>query len=165
MIRRRIAVSAMLAIFAIPLAASAGGWALASFDDVPSGFEAGANYDLEYTILQHGETPVDVGASQVRLVDPIGKAVVFDATPAGEPGRYAVSIEFASAGTWEWEVTMGMFGAHPMGSIHVTPAAPTSSGIAPALRWLLPAALVVVSALLAAQAVIVWKSRRTLRAD
>ncbi len=69
MVRYRIALVAILAVMTIPMTAFAGGWAIASFDEVPGDFQAGATYDLEYTILQHGETPVDVGNSQVRIVD------------------------------------------------------------------------------------------------
>ena len=128
MVRYRIALVGMLAVLAIPLAALAGGWAIASFDDVPGGFQAGATYDLEYTILQHGETPVDVGQSQVRILDANGTVTAFDAAPAGETGRYSVSITFPESGTWQWEVTLGDFASHPMGTVEVTPAANAAAG-------------------------------------
>jgi len=160
MVRYRIALVGMLAVLAIPLAASAGGWAIASFDEVPGGFQAGVTYDLEYTILQHGVSPVDVGNSQVRILDADGTVSAFDAAAAGETGRYSVSITFPESGTWQWEVTLGDFASQPMGTVEVTPAmnAPGTSGSW--LRWLLPLALVLVIGLVAIQVADLARTRR-----
>jgi len=151
----------MLAVLAIPLAVSAGGWAMASFDEVPDGFQAGVTYDLEYTILQHGVTPVDVGGSQVRMVDASGVVTAFDATPTGETGRYSVSITFPESGTWQWEVTMEDFAPHQMGTVEVTPATNAISTSGSWLRWSLPLALVLVIGLVAIQIAELQKTRRS----
>jgi hypothetical protein len=161
MARFRIAVVGILAVLAIPLAASAGGWALASFDEVPGGFQAGVTYDLEYTILQHGVTPVDVGNSQVRIVGADGSVSAFDATPTGETGRYSVSITFPASGTWHWEVDMGDFGPHQMGAVEVAPAMNAAAASGSWLRWLLPLALVLVIGLVAIQVAEVTRTRRS----
>ena len=168
MARYRVALIGMLAVLAVPLAASAGGWAIASFDEVPGGFQAGVTYDLEYTILQHGLTPVDVGDSQVRLVDADGAVTAFDATPTGETGRYLVSITFPDSGAWQWEVTMGDFASHKIGTVEVTPE--TNAMVASGwwLRWMLPLALVLVIGLVAIQIAGLQKARRSrfsLRAE
>ena len=168
MVRYRVALVGMLAVLAIPLAASAGGWAIASFDEVPGSFEAGVTYDLEYTILQHGVSPVDVGNSQVRIFAGDGAVTVFDATPAGETGRYSVSITFPDSGTWQWEVTLGDFASHPMGTVEVTPAMNATGTSGSWLRWLLPLALVLVIGLVAVQVAELAKTRRSsppLRAE
>jgi hypothetical protein len=168
MVRYKVALVGMLAVLAIPVAASAGGWAIASFDEVPGGFQAGATYDLDYTVLQHGVTPVDVGQSQVRILDADGTVTAFDATPAGETGRYSVSITFPESGTWQWEVTLGDFASHPMGTVEVTPAANAAAASGSMLRWLLPLALVLVVGLVAIQVGQLARTRRSsspLRAE
>jgi hypothetical protein len=161
MARFRFAFIAMVAVAAIPMAAHAGGWAMASFDEVPGEFQAGSTYDLDYTILQHGRTPVDVGSSQVRIIDSSGAAISFDGVPSGQPGRYSVSITFPDAGTWQWEVTMGRFASHPMGTTEVATAAIGSVETGSVLRWLLPAALLLVIGLVATQVAGLVSVRRT----
>ena len=130
--------------------------------------QAGSTYDLEYTILQHGETPVDVGRSQVRIVDSQGGVTAFDAVAGSDSGRYSVSITFPESGTWHWEVSMGDFGTHQLGSIDVAAAA--IGGVAPSsmLRWLMPAALALVLGLVGIQLAQLARKRRSgqpLRAD
>jgi hypothetical protein len=162
MARYRIALAAMLALMAIPMAALAGSWAMASFDQVPGEFEAGSTYDLQYTILQHGETPFDVGDSQVLIVDSAGSITAFDAVPLGQPGRYSVSITFPEAGSWDWTVTMGPFASHPMGTIDVREAAiQTGGAVGSLLRWMLPVALLLVIGLIATQVAELANGRRT----
>jgi len=160
MARYRIAFAAMLALTAIPLAALAGGWAMASFDQVPAEFEAGSTYELEYTILQHGETPVDVGNSQVVIVDATGSKTAFDAVALGQPGRYSVSIAFPEAGSWDWEVTMGPFASHQMGTIDVRKAPIESAGAESLTRWMLPVALLLVIGLMGIQVAELANGRR-----
>jgi hypothetical protein len=157
----------MVAVLLLPGTALAGGWAVTSFDQLPDEFQAGADYDLTYTILQHGQTPVDVGPSQVVITAGNGQKTTFEATPltAEGPGRYAVSITFPESGTWTWEVRQGSFEPHEMGAIEVTSLAATTT---PALRVVLPIALGLVIALIAVQIVALSKSRRLrspVRAD
>jgi hypothetical protein len=160
MARYRIALVAMLALVAIPMAALAGGWAMASFDQVPGEFQAGSTYDLQYTILQHGETPVDVGDSQVVIIDATGSKTVFDAVAQGQPGRYSVAITFPESGAWFWEVTMGPFASHQMGTINVLEATIESGGSGSLARWVLPVALLLVIGLIATQVAELAKGRR-----
>ena len=161
MARYRIAVVATLALMAVPMVAFAGGWAIASFDEVPGEFQAGVTYDLEYTVLQHGETPVDVGSSEVRIVDSNGTVTEFDAVAAGQPGQYTVAVTFPESGTWQWEVTLGAFAAQEMGTVEVAAAALGAAASGSTLRWLLPAALILVIGLIAVQVADLAKTRRT----
>ena len=163
MARYRIALVVMLAVTATPLAALAGSWAMASFDQVPGEFEAGSTYDLQYTILQHGETPVDVGASQVLIVDSAGAITAFDAVRLGQPGRYSVSMTFPQSGAWGWEVTMGPFGSHQMGTVDVQEASIESSGAGSLVRWMLPVALMLVMGLIGVQLAGLASGRRPAR--
>jgi len=134
---------------------------MASFDQVPAEFEAGATYDLQYTILQHGETPVDVGDSQVLIVDSTGSITAFDAVALRQPGRYSVSITFPESGSWDWEVTMGPFASQQMGTIDVQEATIESGGVGSLVRWMLPVALLLVIGLMAIQVAELGKGRRT----
>jgi hypothetical protein len=161
MARYRIAFVAMLALMAIPMVAFGGGWAIASFDEIPGEFSAGTTYDLEYTVLQHGKTPVDVGSSQVRMIDSNGTVTELDAVATGQPGRYAVAVTFPESGTWQWEVDLGVFGPQEMGTVEVSTAAIAPVAVGSILRWVLPAALTIVMGLVAVQVAEVAKSRRT----
>lgn len=164
-----LAVIAFLTVMAYPLLAQAGGWALASFDELPTDFEAGRSYDLSYTILQHGSTPVDVGTSVVRITDSQGSVTEFEATGTGDVGRYLVTVTFPTAGSFHWEVTQGDFESHQLGTVNVTGAVAAVAGSAGILRWLLPAALVLVIGLIVVQVATIVRNRRVpagpVRAD
>lgn len=158
--RKLVVVCAFLALMAIPALAQAGGWAIASFDSLPADFEAGESYDLTYTILQHGKTPVDVGTSVVRIRDSLGAVTEFEAVPIGEVGRYSVAVTFPAAGSFLWEVTQGDFEAHQLGTIEVSAAAVAVVASGGILRWLLPTLLVLVMGLTATQVVSIIRNRR-----
>ena len=90
---RRLALaafSASLLTMVIAATAFAGGWANAVMDTPPDG-PAGANepVTLGFTLLQHGETPVDWGVAQVVLTnDDTGQQIVANATPSGPIGHW-----------------------------------------------------------------------------
>ena len=162
MARIRLLVVLVLALVAIPSWAFAGGWALTSFDELPTEFEAGASYDLTYTVLQHGENPVDVGQNEVRVTAGDGSVTTFVAARLPERGRYQVTVTFPESGMWTWEVTQGDFGVHPMGPISVAAAATAAAGSSP-LAWLLPLALAITIGLIAVQIVSLSRQRRQAR--
>jgi hypothetical protein len=149
----------VVALLAIPGGALAGGWALTSFDELPTEFEAGASYDLAYTVLQHGVNPVDVGQSEVRVTGGDGSVTTFVAARLPEKGRYQVTVTFPESGLWTWEVTQGDFGIHPMGPISVSPSAMAAAEGSP-LGWLLPLSLAIAIGLIAVQIVNLSRQRR-----
>jgi len=154
----------LLFVLALPLAASAGGWALTSFDEMPTEFAAGEAYDLSYTILQHGKTPVDVGKSAVLVTDSEGTVTEFVATATDEVGRYDVQVTFPESGTFSWQVSQGPFREHDLGSIDVA-AAPAGVATAPT-SMLLPIAFALVIGLLAVQIFALIRRRpQSVRAD
>ena len=154
----------LLVLVVVPLAASAGGWALTSFDELPTSFEAGETYELSYTILQHGKTPVDVYQTSVFVTDSSGSVTEFPATRTGSVGRYTVEVTFPAAGMFTWNVSQGDFAPHDLGSISVTGAAEaTTASIG---RFLLPAAFALVVALLGVQVfALIRKRPQAVRAD
>lgn len=155
----RLLIVMSVALLAIPAMAHAGGWALTSFDELPPEFQAGATYDLTYTVLQHGVNPVDVGQSEVRVTGADGEVTTFTASGLPEVGRYRVTVTFPESGIWTWEVFQGDFGTHPMGPISVAGAAATAPG-ASVLSWLLPLGLAITLGLVAVQVVGLARQRR-----
>ena len=162
MARVRLLMVLVVALLAIPSWAIAGGWALTSFDELPTEFEAGASYDLTYTVLQHGVNPVDVGQSEVRVTGGDGSTTTFVAARLPERGKYQVTVTFPESGLWTWEVTQGDFGIHPMGPISISPSAMAAAGRSP-LVWLLPLALAITIGVIAVQIVSLSRQRRQAR--
>ncbi len=162
MTRVRFLFLLIVALMVIPGWALAGGWAVATFDEVPAEFEAGVSYDLSYTILQHGKTAVDVGPSSVQITDSDGDVTTFAATRLSDPGRYQVSVTFPDSGSWTWEVSQGGFAAHELGVVSVAAATSTATGATGAL---LPVALAIAVGLVAVQVVHLAKQRRPAVAE
>ncbi len=116
-----------------------GNMAITTFDSLPDEFVAGETYDLTYTILQHGATPVDVGSSTVVFVDDeTDESVTFKAIATGQTGEYTVNVILPRGGDWQWKVTQGQFAPHELGVLHVGEMVATTSTGAVALRVLLP---------------------------
>jgi len=154
----------LVVLVALPLAASAGGWALTSFDEMPTEFAAGETYGLSYTILQHGKTPVDVGSTSVLVTDSGGKVTEFEATSTGEVGRYTVQVTFPESGTFTWQVSQGPFQAHDLGSVDV--AAGSTIAASSLTSTLLPIAFALVIGLLGVQIfALIRKRSQSVRAD
>jgi hypothetical protein len=107
--RRRLALAAFSAsILTLMLAAtaSAGGWANAVMDTPPDD-PAGANepVTLGFTLLQHGETPVDWGVAQIVLTnDETGEEIVANATPDGATGHWTAEVVLPADGSWSYQV-------------------------------------------------------------
>jgi hypothetical protein len=158
-------IAILFVLVAIPISAVAGGWAMSSFDELPTSFESGETYALSYTILQHGKTPVDVGESSIIVTDPAGRTTVFEATKTKEPGRYTVEVTFPEAGTFKWQVSQGMFEPHDLGTIGVAEGA-ASAVAGSSSRPILTAAFALVVALLGLQIYSLWRKRpQAIRAD
>lgn len=154
----------VLVLLALPLVASAGGWALTSFDELPTSFETGETYELSYTILQHGRSPVDVFGSSVFVTNSSGNVTEFEATRTNSVGRYTVEVTFPAAGTFTWNVSQGDFAPHDLGSIAVTGA--VASSTSSMSRFLLPAAFALVVGLLGVQIFALFRKRPpAVRAD
>lgn len=69
-----------------------GGWAVISVENPPEVLEAGATYQLEYTVRGHGEAPLGRLSGQVRIKPAEGPAFEVAAAPAGRTGRYRASF-------------------------------------------------------------------------
>ena len=86
--------------------ALAGGWANAVMDASPDE-PGGTNQPVTigFTLLQHGETPVDWGNTQVVLTnEATGESVSFVARPQGATGHWVAEISVPADGTWTYSV-------------------------------------------------------------
>ena len=121
----RRAVASVIGLFALwtvaPSSVSAGGWAVTQVDpfDTPA---AGEDVEVGFTILQHGETPVDVDGVIIVVEAPDGDITEFTAESAGTVGRYRATIEFPESGRYQWSVIQGWFGPQDLGALDIDAA-------------------------------------------
>jgi len=90
--------------------AGAGGWATVQLSSTPTGLAAGEPWDVDVTVLQHGnpETPVPDASPTLTLRNGrTGQEIVYTATPTGAPGVYHVRAFFPEAGVWRFEIFDG----------------------------------------------------------
>lgn len=92
-----IRMAVISAVSGAGVTALVGGWAVTTVENPPAALAAGGTYRLEFTIRQHGHTPIDGLSPQVRVLDAAGQGALagitqLTATPAGTPGRYAVTF-------------------------------------------------------------------------
>lgn len=129
--RRFLTMMAAAVLLVAPAGvAVAGGWAIATFDTTPTGFEAGETQQVGYRILQHGVHPADVGTTEIRVFDDAGEMVAFRGESTDKLGHYVAEVTVADPGSYRWEVTMGYFPAQDLGTIEVSPAVASAGGSA-----------------------------------
>lgn len=123
---RRLSILGLLLLGLLGLAmpaAFAGGWAITSLDELPGEFRAGEPYQLGYTILQHGKTPVDGLETHITVRNSdTGETVTFAGQPDGKPGHYVAEVTFPAGGGWSWSVAQGEFAVHELGELTVAAA-------------------------------------------
>jgi hypothetical protein len=109
---RKIAVLLVFALMlALVPAVLAGGWAVITLDEPPGDIRAGEPWTLDFTVLQHGQTPVhDLGDGvpiEPLLVaeNPVdGRRLEIMATPGKEVGHFTVEVTFPTEGEWAWTI-------------------------------------------------------------
>jgi hypothetical protein len=90
--------------------ALAGGWATVQLSSTPTGLGPGDPWNLDITVLQHGnpETPVLDAKPRVRIENTkTGAETGYAGTPTGTPGVYHVEAVFPEAGVWRYSVYDG----------------------------------------------------------
>lgn len=127
--RRLTLVLASLALVlgALATPALAGGWAVTTFDDMPSQIVSGKEYALGYTIRQHGATPINVSKTEILAVAVSGRTLSFPGRSEGAVGHYVATVFFPAGGTYTWQVTQGDFAPQDLGKITILAAAGTAT--------------------------------------
>jgi hypothetical protein len=109
---RRIALLVFVLVLVPTGVAQAGGWATVELDRAPSGIAAGQPWRVELIIKQHGVTPLNDARPTLRIDNGNGVVRTFRASRVG-PGRYAASVTYPSAGTWQTRIFDGWTDASP----------------------------------------------------
>ncbi len=133
--KRSIRILAPTALFVLLLApaALAGSVAVVTFAEIPSDFEAGTPYTLDYSILAHGKEPMPFSETSLRFHGPGGETLSFPATSSGS-GQWTAEVSLPAAGEWRWEVVSGDQIVQPLGTLPVIPA-PAATPTGP-MNWL-----------------------------
>jgi hypothetical protein len=141
----------MAAVFVMTTGATAfaGSIAVVSFDEAPTGFQAGTGQPVSFSILSHGKEPIDAGPASLRFQGPDGETLTFDARYDGE-GGYSAEVTLPSSGEWQWAVAAGEFVRQDLGTISVADA-DALAGLLASLRVGLPIATLLAVVLLIVQ--------------
>jgi hypothetical protein len=146
-------------------AASAGGWAVTTLDEVPVP-ASGEAVTVGFTILQHGVTPanLDEGVA-IEITGADGTVEVFPATN-DRPGHYVASVVFPAAGEYRWAVQQGWFGEQELGSLSVGGPSSTTTGyrFPTVVRYGLPVLAIGLAGLAIADVLAGVRRRRTVMA-
>jgi hypothetical protein len=157
---------AALSILVLP--AFAGGWATVTIDSLPEVIEAGETARIEFTILQHGQTPVHTlsfGGETTPLTPVVtaslgATTLEFEALPLKQTGRWFVDVTLPEAGSWNWAIMPApLAGATELKPLVVEAAAP-----APVTSAAVDMTPLVIGAALAALALVgfvLWRGRKT----
>ncbi|HQV95461.1 MAG TPA: cytochrome c [Anaerolineales bacterium] len=97
-------VLALLLTLAIAVPVYAGGWAVITLDELPTGVIAGESFTVGFTVLQHGITPMTDLDPTILAVSPDGEKFIVLAKPEGKPGHYAATLTFPTKGKWNWTI-------------------------------------------------------------
>lgn len=103
----RIRIAIILTLLLAPAAVFpvfAGGWAVITLDELPTGVVAGEPITIGFTVLQHGITPMTDLEPTVTARLSGAKPLTFFAAPDGKPGYYTATLTFPEGGNWEWSI-------------------------------------------------------------
>ena len=154
-----IAAAVAAGLLVLPAGALAGGWATVSLSSTPDDLGAGAPWDVEMTILQHGRTPLDGVEPSITLTNgATGKTEYVAAKPTGRPGVYEARAVFPEAGRWTYTVDDGFSRIHDYPAVTIGGAASAAATAGDGFPWI--ALLAALLAGLAAAALTVALRRR-----
>ncbi|HEX5838168.1 MAG TPA: cytochrome c [Anaerolineales bacterium] len=101
---RNALVIALLMSLVLAVPVFAGGWAVITLDELPTGVVAGEPLTIGFTVLQHGKTPL-TDLSPI-IVANLHKDTEFKiiAEEEGKPGHYTATLTFPKEGEWSWSI-------------------------------------------------------------
>jgi hypothetical protein len=131
-VRLAMAMVALVA-FALPAAASAGGFATVGLSSLPDGTAPGKPWHVTLTILQHGRTPLPNLQPTVTVTSADGATTrTFAARPGRDAGVYTADVAFPAAGVWRYSVNDSFSQIHRFAPVRVgSGAAVTAAAPAP----------------------------------
>src|SRR5215203_6832782 len=101
-----VLVLVLALVLAIP--AFAGGWAVITLDELPTGVVAGEPLTVGFMVLQHGKTPMDGLTPTITARLPKSESFMVHAEPDGELGHYVATLTFPTE-----EIGIGPFRHFP----------------------------------------------------
>ena len=116
----RVLLPTTLLLLSLAPAALAGSVAVVTFAELPSDFDAGTPYELDYSILAHGTEPMPFSDTALHFQGPSGQDLTFSATSSGR-GRWTAEVILPEAGEWQWEVVSGDQFVQTLGTLPVLP--------------------------------------------
>ena len=124
--RFRISIAlALLLSVVLAIPAFAGGWAVITLDELPTGVVAGEPFNIGFIVLQHGKTPMDGLDPTITATSSNSESFVVHAKPDGETGHYAATLTLPKEGSWNWSIqAFSMEQAMPMLSVAAPIAVP-----------------------------------------
>lgn len=113
-----VATVALTMTLALPVWAGFGGGTIVRVDHAPDQFVAGETYEIMYTVLLQGTTPI-AGPSTAEFRNGAIE-LDFEGTPTGTVGQYIAEVRLPEAGSWTWNVLHAR-GTTDMGVLEVEP--------------------------------------------
>src|SRR5258706_9875329 len=95
---------ALLLALALSIPTFAGGWAVITVDKLPSGIVAGEPFEIGFTVLQHGKTPMSGLDPTITAALSKSNTFVVNAKPDGAIGHYTATLIFPKEGNWKWSI-------------------------------------------------------------
>jgi hypothetical protein len=97
-------LAVLVALLAFSTSTRAGGWATADDIVVPDDITAGDEFRIDFTLNQHGVTPVDWPDTYFTAMSDAGEVVNFDAEPGDTVGAWSVNVTLPRNGVWTWDI-------------------------------------------------------------
>ncbi len=106
-----------MAVLAVPVTPAAfGGWTVITVQDLPEYLQVGQSTNLEFTIRQHGRTPMNDRSPTVTLKRAgagwLSRGQRFPAVRGQEPGRYVAVVTPEDTGAVEITIDADWYSSH-----------------------------------------------------
>jgi mono/diheme cytochrome c family protein len=132
-------ILALVVSLLLVIPAFAGGWAVITLDELPTGVVAGQPFTIGFTVLQHGRTAMT--DLQPTITANLNKEteIVVNAESEGKPGHYTAAVTFPKEGEWRWSIqAFTMDQPMPMLSVAAPSGVPAvkTEPVVPSIPWL-----------------------------
>jgi len=81
----------------------AGGWVVITMETLPGQIQAGEDVPISFWVRQHGQTPIH-NVSPLVIGKAGGEEIRVEATKGKEVGLFEATLNFPTAGEWEWSI-------------------------------------------------------------